>query len=78
MLFSIDNLPKGHALNLVSTATFPVKNVDGVSSISDMYYVAPKYSISSHLSGIFEGQSRIVSISGDESVAGNKSSFVFL
>ena len=71
MMLSIDNLPKGHKLKLPSTATFPVDQVDGVTSISDMYHVSSRYSLASHLGAIFEGRSKIVSISADEKVAGS-------
>jgi len=69
MMFSVDSLPKGHNLKLASSTSFPVNNVGGISSISDMYYITPKYSLSSHIGAIYEGQSKTVSISADEKIA---------
>lgn len=68
-MFSIDNLPKDHKLNLASTARYLIEDVDGSDSISDMLYVAPKYSLPSHLSAIMEDKSKIVTISGDDVTA---------
>lgn len=69
MMFSVDNLPKDSSLKLKSSSAFPVKLVDGITSIGDMYHVSPKYSLASHLGAIYEGLSKTVSISADEEVA---------
>jgi len=58
-------------LKLASTDSFAIDQVDGVSSISDMYYLSQKYSLSTHIGAIFDGKSKIVSISADEKVAGS-------
>jgi len=69
VMLSIDGLPKGSKLKMAATESFPVNLVDGVASVSDMYYVSSKYSLASHIGAIFEGRSTIRSVSGDDQTA---------
>lgn len=71
LMITIDCVPKGKSLAFSSLASYPLVNTADVGSIDELYRVAPKYTLASHVSGIFEGASKIVSISGDERIAGS-------
>ena len=59
-MVSVDGLPQGRSLKMASEVSYPVENVGGEgATVNDFYHVAPKYSLSTHLGGIFEGKSKV-------------------
>jgi len=70
LMISVNNVPDGHTLKMPSRASYPLDTNGDVGSVSDLYYIAPKYSLSNHVTGIFEGSSKVVSISGDDVISG--------